>query len=197
MSQSFRSSISKTPMSDRTREDALRSALERLPVAVVAVEGARILVPYNQPAIAFFNREAIRGDLINTRPTHPLSVLIQRILNSTSHGTSDEALIRMPGGNRYHIERSRRSDKGAGRMLLLLIKPWTASTGAPAELDEWNLTDREQDVARLMLEGSGTREIATRLEISSNTLRTHIRRILAKTFTKTRAEFVSKVMRSK
>lgn len=182
---------------DRRRDEALRSALERLPAAVVVVEGSGVLSPYNKRAVAFFDAEAIRGDILKARPTHPLSVLLNTILSSAPDETMADAVISMPSGNRYHIEPSRRSDKGTGRMLLLLIRSWTApKVGAMTVLDGWNLTDRERDVARQMLQGASTNEIATALGISANTLRTHVRRVLAKTSTRSRAEFVSKLMSS-
>lgn len=99
--------------------------------------------------------------------------------------------------SRHHVESSRRSDKHSGRLLVILIKPAVEVKSELNAIDEWNFTDREREVARLMLQGADTKEIQTALGISHNTLKIHIRRVLAKTFTNSRASFVAKLLRSR
>ena len=57
------------------------------------------------------------------------------------------------------------------------------------------LTDREMQVLRLVTEGLRNREIATRLEISENTVKYHLKNILEKLHAESRAELVGRAMR--
>jgi DNA-binding NarL/FixJ family response regulator len=57
------------------------------------------------------------------------------------------------------------------------------------------LTDRELQVLRLVTTGLRNREIATRLEISENTVKYHLKNILEKLHAQTRAELVGRAMR--
>jgi DNA-binding CsgD family transcriptional regulator len=56
------------------------------------------------------------------------------------------------------------------------------------------LTRREREVVRLVALGSDTREIASRLGVSSETIRTHVRNAMAKTGARTRAHLVALVI---
>ena len=57
------------------------------------------------------------------------------------------------------------------------------------------LTERELQVLRLVTEGLRNREIATRLEISENTVKYHLKNILEKLHAESRAELVGRAMR--
>ncbi len=59
---------------------------------------------------------------------------------------------------------------------------------------EYVLTTREKEIVRLLAEGCQSKDIAQRLCISSHTVKTHRKNILAKTGMKTTAEVVLKVM---
>lgn len=54
----------------------------------------------------------------------------------------------------------------------------------------YGLSSAESDVVVLLLRGQSTREAALSLEISVNTLRTHLRRIFAKTGARSQSELV-------
>jgi PAS domain S-box-containing protein len=73
------------------------------------------------------------------------------------------------------------------------VGPSSSSTG-PASDDEWAmLTPREQEILRLLCEGTSTVQIAERLCITAKTARNHIERILQKLDAHTRLEAVVKV----
>ncbi|HEY6958129.1 MAG TPA: response regulator transcription factor [Candidatus Limnocylindria bacterium] len=57
------------------------------------------------------------------------------------------------------------------------------------------LTERELQVLRLVTDGLRNREIATRLEISENTVKYHLKNILEKLHAESRAELVGRAMR--
>jgi PAS domain S-box-containing protein len=73
------------------------------------------------------------------------------------------------------------------------VGPSSSSTG-PASDDQWTmLTPREQEILRLLCDGTSTAQIAERLCITAKTARNHIERILQKFDAHTRLEAVAKV----
>lgn len=181
-----------------SRDDALRSALERLPFAVLVVDGAQMLLPYNRRAIEFFNAESLREDLLKSRQSHPLSAFVEELRTADASRSLDERTIAFPSGHRYRIEPSRRSEKGSGRWLMLLISPADSSPiDEEAALDGWEFTPRERALAQSLIRGLSTDEICNVLDIAHNTLKTHMRQVLEKTASRTRAECVAKLLRER
>lgn len=174
------------------RDAAFRSALERLPIAVVIVDGDNRLEAYNSRAKALFEVESLRGDLLDARPRHPLSVLIRRILGSSDE--PDEETITFPSERRYRVEPSRRSEKGKGRWLMLLIGEAETESSNP-DLEAHGFTPREREVAEVVLTGKSNDEACALLSISRDTLKTHMRRLFEKTGSRNRAEFAVKMLR--
>ena len=172
------------------REEAFRSALGRLPIAVVVVDGKKILNAYNQRAVSLFERESLSGDLLDARPTHPLAEFIQAL--ATDDSSVDDHTIAFPSGRKYRVEASRRSEKGMDRWLVLLISPASDASG----IDAFAFTPREREVAELVLRGVSPQAICDTLGISRDTLKTHMSRLFEKTETHNRAEFIAKVLRT-
>ena len=71
-----------------------------------------------------------------------------------------------------------------------------SSAPGPVEVEDFDLTAREQQVMALLLIGLTQAEIARELVISSNTVATHIQRILLKLGVHNRAQAVAKVARA-
>lgn len=173
-----------------TREEALRSALGRLPLSLFLVDGSKLLRPLNGKAAEMLEREGIRGDIITARPSHPLSRLVQEILDAPPDREFKRVEMRFPSGRTFFIEPSRRSEKGMERWLVLLAD---AAHPQPLDrIDQWALTERERDVARLLTEGKSSEEICEMLDIAQSTLKTHVKRLLEKTGARHRAELVAK-----
>lgn len=81
------------------------------------------------------------------------------------------------------------------RTLLEVVRqqtPRPAPSSGPARL---NLTDRERDVLRGLVDGLSYKQVADRLSISQNTVRTHIRGLYRKLQVQNVAEAVSRAVR--
>lgn len=68
----------------------------------------------------------------------------------------------------------------------LTLQALTETPGPSSPLDA--LTEREVEVLRLIAQGLGNKEIAARLLLSENTVKTHVRNILSKLNARSRAE---------
>lgn len=178
------------------QNEALQSALSRLPMAIIIVDEKRNLRPFNRKAERLFDVEAMQSDLLESYRTHPIARLIRSIDRNGGPDYNSDQVVAFPSGTRYQVNVSRPSEKGMERWLLLLID--TAPAGAAVDEDvlmrEWAFTPREREVAMHLLRGSSSDQICESVGIASNTLRTHVRRILEKTGMHSRAEFVAKVL---
>jgi DNA-binding CsgD family transcriptional regulator len=77
----------------------------------------------------------------------------------------------------------------AGVVLVLTLVGRHTTTGVAPR--EWKLSDREEDVLRLVQRGLSTQAIAGQLTISPNTVKTHLRAIFDKSGFRTRAALIA------
>lgn len=177
------------------REEALRSALGRLPLAVFLVDDQRLLRPLNTRASALLEKEGLRGDVVDSRPAHPLSSLVRRVLGSDAGELPARSPLTFPSGRRYVVEPSRRSEKGLERWLLLLVDEESAGgVDVDALFRGWALTERERETALLMARGLRSDDICETMQIGAATLKTHVSRILEKSGSRSRTEFLAKLI---
>lgn len=76
-------------------------------------------------------------------------------------------------------------------LILTLIRRRSAATGVPSR--DWDLSDREQEVLRLVQQGLSNREVARQLTISPNTVKTHLRAIFDKSGFRTRVALIAEL----
>jgi DNA-binding CsgD family transcriptional regulator len=75
----------------------------------------------------------------------------------------------------------------------LVIEPAQAAEIAPIIVEAYELSPREQEIARLISAGMGTAEIASELHLSAHTVRDYIKAIFEKVGVSSRGELVAKV----
>lgn len=82
---------------------------------------------------------------------------------------------------------------GAQRRVAVIVEPAHPDRISSLLMSAYRLTDREQELTRLVLQGYSTVDIAERLVISSHTVQQHLKSIFDKTGVRSRRELVSSV----
>ncbi|MGE0028315.1 MAG: LuxR C-terminal-related transcriptional regulator, partial [Thermoleophilia bacterium] len=82
---------------------------------------------------------------------------------------------------------------GGDRRVAVIAEPAHPGRIAPLLMAAYGLTEREQEVTRLVLQGDSTREIAAGLVVSEHTVQQHMKAIFEKTGVRSRRDLVGKV----
>jgi DNA-binding CsgD family transcriptional regulator len=82
---------------------------------------------------------------------------------------------------------------GSARRVAVIVEPAHPARIAPLLMSAYGLTEREQDVTRLVLQGDSTAEIAERLVVSAHTVQQHLKNVFDKTGVRSRRDLVGKV----
>jgi DNA-binding CsgD family transcriptional regulator len=85
---------------------------------------------------------------------------------------------------------------GGARRVAVIIEPAHPARISSLLMQAYGLTDREQDVTRLVLRGDSTAEIAHELALSPHTVQQHLKSIFDKTAVRSRRELVGRVFLS-
>jgi DNA-binding CsgD family transcriptional regulator len=79
------------------------------------------------------------------------------------------------------------------RRVAVIVEPAHPARISPLLMAAYGLSDREQEVARHVLSGAATGEIASALHISPHTIQQHLKTIFEKTGVRSRRDLVAKV----
>lgn len=79
------------------------------------------------------------------------------------------------------------------RRVAVIVEPAHPARISPMLMSAYGLTEREQDVTRLVLQGRATTEIATALGVSTQTVQQHLKSVFEKTGVHSRRDLVGKV----
>jgi DNA-binding NarL/FixJ family response regulator len=88
-----------------------------------------------------------------------------------------------------------RTQSGLDRMPATAAPAQSRPLRAPVSVFAPGLTSRERQVLMLLIEGASNKDMAKRLDIRSNTVRTHVQNLLAKLRVHTRLEAVTLAIR--
>jgi DNA-binding CsgD family transcriptional regulator len=75
----------------------------------------------------------------------------------------------------------------------VIVEPAHPARIAPLLMSAYGLSEREQELTRLVLQGFSTAEIAERLVISVHTVQQHLKSVFDKTGVRSRRDLVGKV----
>jgi DNA-binding CsgD family transcriptional regulator len=82
---------------------------------------------------------------------------------------------------------------GESHRVAVIVEPAHPARIAPLLMSVYGLTEREQEVTRLVLQGNSTAEIAERLVVSTHTVQQHLKSVFDKTGVRSRRDLVGKV----
>jgi DNA-binding CsgD family transcriptional regulator len=82
---------------------------------------------------------------------------------------------------------------GGARRVAVIVEPGHPDRITPLLMAAYGLTQREQDVSRLVLQGDSTTQIAERLSVSPHTVQQHLKNVFEKTGVRSRRDLVGKV----
>jgi DNA-binding CsgD family transcriptional regulator len=82
---------------------------------------------------------------------------------------------------------------GAAHRVAVIVEPAHPARIAPLLMSVYGLTEREQEVTRLVLQGNSTAEIAGRLVVSAHTVQQHLKSVFGKTGVRSRRDLVGRV----
>src|SRR5512135_2101923 len=185
-SEALRGFLTATGYDVREAEDA-RAALE-----LASTEPAAVLLDLDwAQASALLTCKLLRERLGEALPIV--------FMSSDKHDVTDRVAGLLLGADEYLVKPLDPNELVA-RIRRLAVRSTSdgsdASNPGPVDFDGLGLTAREREVITLLIQGLTQKEIARTLVISSNTVGTHIQRILLKLGVHTRAQAVAKVARA-
>jgi DNA-binding CsgD family transcriptional regulator len=128
-------------------------------------------------------------------PAAVTSVAAQAIRSAEDRESAGEvALARVlaESGTWVVVHGARLVGEGPQRVAVIL-EPAHPARITPLLMSAYGLTEREQDVTRLVLQGESTAGIAERLFVSPHTVQQHLKNIFEKTGVRSRRDLVGKV----
>ena len=132
-------------------------------------------------------------------PGSPGELMMSR-LTVNGPGSMLQLVDQVQSGKRKYVCRAFQLDaQGVGSesmSVVILKRPPVADMTLRRKLKEFHLTEREMQVAELLVQGLTNKEIAMRLTISENTVKAFLRLIMAKMEMTTRSGVVGKIIGS-
>jgi PAS domain S-box-containing protein len=119
------------------------------------------------------------------------------ILQTESGEFHGRGTVILGDASELELDYAARMVRISGRRLAIYVMLWTREGPGFSETEAFStgeLTKRERQIVTAVAMGHQTRQIAAELNISPETVRKHVRNVMAKTGAHTRAHLVAKVM---
>ncbi|WP_433002970.1 LuxR C-terminal-related transcriptional regulator [Kribbella sp. CA-294648] len=147
------------------------------------------------PGVERWLAELPDGDLAAGRlPSSVLAVAGRALRTARFPDAGDVAVSRvMSRSGRWIVLHGTSLVSSTSRRVAVIVEPAHPGRIAPLLMAAYGLTDREQEVTRLVLQGNSTTEIADRLHVSANTVQQHLKSIFDKTGVRSRRDLVGKI----
>lgn len=160
-------------------------------LAVLAADAAALRLVEAHPALI-----SLRGGRLHL-PRHQtaLEAAVGSLLSTATPACRGLALPR-PAQPPLTLKLERHLHAGPARLWLHLMDTTAVRLDVDLLADMFSLTTAERRVALLLAQGLSTEDMASRLGVQSNTIRGHIKQLLAKTHTKRQAQLAALLWRS-
>jgi PAS domain S-box-containing protein len=170
------------------------------------VDGERRIVEINRATLDFFGyrREELIGALAGFSVVDQEQREIADAFDELREANEyfGERVTKLACGRQLRVQFAGHVTRIGGHWVTLFVTlsayaepdgPELIGAEAPASSngDRSRLTAREREIVRLVALGSGTRQIATELGLSPETVRSHVRNAMSKTDSHTRARLVA------
>ncbi len=127
-------------------------------------------------------------------PSAVLAVAGQALRTAAFPDAGEVAVSRvMSRSGRWVVLHGTSLVSSTSRRVAVIVEPAHPGRIAPLLMAAYGLTEREQEVTRLVLQGESTTDIAERLVVSAHTVQQHLKSIFDKTGVRSRRGLVGKI----
>lgn len=162
-------------------------------------DGPGLVVLTRDLEIASVTPDAERwmGELPGARAGGPLPAAVAAVAQAAMQqepGSAERAVSRvMSDSGRWLMLDGAPFRIGRERCAAVIIEPAHPARIASLLMAAYGLTDREQEITRLVLRGASTAGIASELTISRHTVQEHLKNVFAKTGVRSRRDLVGQI----
>ena len=147
------------------------------------------------PGVERWLRELPDGDWAAGRlPSAVLAVAGRALRTATYPDAAEVAVSRvMSRSGRWIVLHGTSLLSASSRRVAVIVEPAHPGRIAPLLMSAYGLTEREQEITRLVLQGNSTTDIADRLVVSAHTVQQHLKSVFDKTGVHSRRDLVGKI----
>ncbi len=135
------------------------------------------------------------GDRAGTLPSAVIAVASRALRTAgSSHPSGEVAMARLVSRSGHWIVLHGVTLASAdGQRAAVIVEPAHPGRITPLLMSIYGLSQREQEVTRLVLQGCSTTEIASQLFVSPHTVQEHLKHVFEKTGVRSRRDLVGKI----
>jgi PAS domain S-box-containing protein len=168
------------------------------PIPMVVIDGEGTVRWMNPAAIELAGEDRAGKSYVQFLPPELREVALQRFARKLEQVDTHETFFYLANGNVVSgttLSFPIHDHDGVVRSFALVLWNIRPLDGGLKQMRWPKLTPRQQQILELLVAGRRTDEIALELEVSPETVRNHVRAVLAELRARTRLEAVAKAMR--